>query len=52
MYLYNKKIKQIIQIKKVNKQKILAIFCKTIKLKLENCTIIKYFIIKVKYLFV
>jgi len=50
--LYNKKIKQIIEIKKANKQKISIIFCKTIKLKLKNYTIIKYFTIKIKYLFV
>jgi len=52
IYLQNKKIKQIIQTKKTDKQKISTIFRKTIKLKLENCTIIEYSIIKIKYLFV
>jgi len=51
-YLYNKKIEQIIQTKKTDKQKILIIFCKTIKLELENCTVVKYLTINIKYLFV
>jgi len=50
--LYNKKIKQIIQTKKIDKQNFLAIFCKTIKLKLENCIVIKYLTINIKYLLV
>ena len=51
-YLYNKKIEQIIQTKKTDKQKILTIFCKTIKLKLENYIIVKYLTINIKYLLV
>ena len=48
----NKEIKQIIQIKETNKQKILIIFRKTIKLKPKNCIIINYLTINIKYLFV
>ena len=50
--MYNKKIKQIIQVKEANKQKILTIFCKTIKLKLENYIIIEYLTINIKHLFI
>jgi len=52
IYLYNKKIKPIKKIKKTNKQKILIFFYKTIKLKLENYTIVKHLTINIKYLFV
>lgn len=46
--MYNKKMQQIIATKKVNKQKILTIFRKFIKLNLENYKVIKNLIIKVK----
>ncbi len=45
-------MKQIIQVKEVNKRKILIIFRKIIKLKFENYTIIKHLTINVKHLFV
>ena len=50
--MYNKKIKQIIYIKEANKQKILIIFRKTIKLKFENCIVIKYLTINIKRLLI
>jgi len=52
IYLYNKKIKQIIYVKEANKQEILTIFCKTIKLEFENYIVIKYLTINTKHLFV
>jgi len=45
-------MQQIIATKKANKQKILTIFRKFIKLKLEYYKIIKNLIIKVKHLFI
>jgi len=51
-YLYNLEVKQIIAIKKINKQKILLFFCKSIKLKLDNYIVIRNLTIKIKYLLV
>jgi len=45
-------MQQIIATKKINKRKILAIFRKSIKLKVENCKIIENLSIKIKYLFI
>ena len=45
-------MQQIIATKKINKQKILTIFCKSIKLKLEDCKIIENLTIKIKYLLI
>jgi len=45
-------MQQIIATKKVDKQKILAIFRKFINLKLENYKIIENLTIKIKYLFI
>jgi len=45
-------MQQIIATKKINKRKILAIFYKFIKLKLENCKIIEHLIIIIKHLLI
>lgn len=50
--MHNLEVKQIIATKKINKQKILLLLRKFIKLKFDNCIIVKIFTTKAKYLLV
>lgn len=52
IYLHNLEVKQIIATKKINKQKIFLLFCKSIKLKLDNCIIARNFATNIKYLLI